>query len=565
MKHLIRILLAIVLFIGLLPFTVVGACLAGAVALLVSPSNLSWVGAAYPAIAGSTKAGLISIGGADVQETLWTMKVIQVAAQTMPFSDNMTGPPGSGKPIVVNTDTSKVMGTQVVFNTIDNLGAPIVQGNGVRVGQEEQLKPGDFRLTVDIGWIGIGLDNTARTQTVPGMNYDELSATLTGRRLAKQQTDDVLQDAKAEATAANTYYANRKTINTLKSADTFQTSLLVGGGGMLRDNGAAPINARPLNPKATEMPPPINKYLFFGTDVGMRPIKTESNYVQAAQFGQDRGEQNPLFSGEYMEWDNMVMYPWVNIRHGGYGSIGSAMQPEALLGTALTGRTTNSGVLPAGSGILDGGGSATAAAVTPLRHYFEFWSLYAYAPINGVTRTVNFQGSSIAYGCIIDKTTGKWSFFSYTGNTGNTLTGVVVAGASSSGNYSAAAIGGVTYGTAPYTTAGDGAQYLGITEGAVASGSLMIETNSFGVPLCFALGMGEMAMVCGYGNVPIGDGKTLVARANRTSYTAPHAQAFAAGLQVCWGTAAFVRPDGLAPNYGLMVFARQQANCPQIS
>lgn len=542
-------------------FTYFYALLMGVLRLLPLPAI---VGAAYPAIAGSTKAGLISIGGADVQETLWTMKVIQVAAQTSPFADNMTGPPGSGKPIVVNTDTSKVMGNQVVFNTIDNLGAPIVQGNGVRVGQEEQLKPGDFRLTVDIGWIGIGLDNTARTQTVPGMNYDELSATLTGRRLMKQQTDDVLQDAKAEATATNTYYANRKTINTLKSADTFQTSLLVGGGGQLRDIGAAPMNARPLNPKATENPPPINKYLFFGTDVGMRPIKTESNYVQAAQFAQDRGDANNLFSGEYLNWDNMVMYPWVNIRHGGYGSIGSAMQPEALLGTALGGRTVASGVLPAGSGILNGGGSATAAAVTPLRNYFEFWSLYAYTPINGVTRTINFQGSSIAYGCIIDSTTGKWTFFSYTGNTGNTLTGVVVSGSTTVGNYSVSAIGGVTWNTAPYTTASDGASFLGMNDGAVASGSLMMECNSIGVPLCFALGMGEMALVCGYGNVPIGDGSTLVARANRTSYTAPYSQAFGTGLQVCWGTAAFKRPDGVTPNYNLNIFARQQPGTPVV-
>lgn len=532
---------------------------------LIRPFTFAWIGTAYPAIAGSTKAGLITIGGADVQESLWTMKVLQVAAQTSPFADNMTGPPGSGKPIVINTDTSKVRGTQVVFNTVDNLGAPIVQGNGVRVGQEEGLRPGDFRLTVDIGWIGIGLDNTALTQTVPGNNYDELSQVLTARRLAKQQTDDVLQDLKAEANATNTYYANRKSINTLKSADTFQTSLLVGGGGLLRDLGAAPMNARPLNPKATEMPPPINKYLFFGTDVGMRPIKTESNYVQAAQFAIERGEQNNLFSGDYLNWDNMVMYPWVNIRHGGYGSIGSAMQPEALLGTALGGRTVASGVLPAGSGILNGGGSTAAATVTPLRNYFEFWSLFAYTPINGVTRTINFQGSSIAYGCIIDSTTGKVSFFSYTGNTGNTLTGVVVAGSTSVGNYSVSAIGGVTWNVAPWTTAGDGASFLGINDGAVAAGSLMLECNSVGTPLCFALGMGEMAAVCGYGNVPTNGGRTLVPRARRTNYNAPHDQAFADGLQVCWGTAAFKRPDGVTPNFALMVFSRQQTGMPVIT
>jgi hypothetical protein len=419
---------------------------------------------------------------------------------------------------------------------------------------------------VDIGWFGVGIDNTGRTQTVIGEDYDELAADLVASRLAKQQSDDVMQDLKAEATATNRFYANNKSINTLKSADNFQTSILIGGGGLLKDIGAYPMNARPFDAKATEQPPPIPKYLAFGTDVGFRPIKTESNYVQAAQLAVERSsETNNLFTGDYLNWDNIVMYPWHNVRHGGFGSIGSAMQPEALLGTALTGRTTNSGILPAGSGILDGGGSATNAAVTPLRNYFEFWSLFAYTPINGVARTVNLQGSSIAYGCIIDKTTGKWTFFSYTGNTGNTLTGVVMAGASSTGNYSASAIGGVTYGTAPYTTTTDYVSYLGITEGAVASGSLMMECNSLGVPLCFSLFMGEMAAVCGYGNVPYNGGRSQVPRARRTNYNAPHDQAFADGMQVCWGTAAFQRPDGVTPNYVLTIFARSQSGCPNVT
>jgi len=547
-------------------FSVPLALGAAVFSLFVSPTGLAYAGTAYPAIAGSTKAGLINIGGSDVEEVIWTMKVIKAAAQSSPFADNITGPPGSGKPIIVNNDTARVRGNQIVFNTIDRLGAPGVQGNGVRVGQEEQLKPGDFRLTVDIQWFGVGIDNTGRTQTIVGEDYDELAADLVSERLSKQESDDVMQDLKSEATTTNVFYANNKTIDTLKSADIVQTSILIGAGGLLRDIGASPMNARPFDAKATEQPPPIPKYLAFGTDVGFRPIKTESNYVQAAQLAVERGAMtNNLFTGEYLNWDNIVMYPWLNYRHGGFGSIGSAMQPEALLGTALTGRTTNSGVLPAGSGILDGGGSATNAAITPLRNYFEFWSLFSYKPINGVTRLYSPHSTTIAYGLIIDKTTGLITFFSYTGNTGNTLTGVVVAGASSSGNYSASAIGGVTYGTAPFTTTGDGASFLGVTEGAVASGSLMMECNSLGVPLCFGLFLGEMAAVCGYGNVPVNGGKSFKQRASRTNYNAPHDQAFADGIQVCWGTAAFKRPDGVTPNYVLSVFARSQTGCPVVT
>lgn len=564
MKHILRISLAVLAFFALMPFTIAGGVLASVLCLTVSPRNLGvvFVPSAYPGIAGSTLSQLIGVAGADVQQVLWELQLIESAAQQSPFADAMTGPPGSGKPIVSNMDTKKVFGNQIVFGTLDSLGAPGVQGNGVRVGSEEQLKPGDFRLTVDLQWFGTGMDNKALAQSIPGATYAEKSKFLLARRLSKQQSDDTMQTLKCSATPANTIYANNKTFDTLTSSDTYQTSLVVASGGLLRDNGALPMSTK-MNPdSASATPPRIGQYLSFLTDLGARPIKTESNYVQAAQLARERSAENPLFSGEYLTYDNQIIYAWQNIRHGSYGSIGSALQPEARLGTALGGRTVASGVLPAGSGILDGGGSAANAAITPLRHYFEFWSLYAYLPINGVTQTYSPHGSSIAYGAIIDATTGKWTFFSYTGNNGNQLTGVVVSGSTTVGNYSVSAIGGVTWNTGVYTTAGDSAGFKGISDGAVASNSLMIETNSLGVPICYGLPMGEMAAVCGYGRVPVGEAfKDMI---TRTQYSAPHDQAIAYGIQVSWGIAAFQRPDGLTPNFVLNIFSRQQAGFPQV-
>lgn len=564
MKHLfLRLLLAVFAFIALASICVPVAVLASVACLTVTPFNCSWVGvAAYPGINAETLAQLVAIGGSDVEQVIWELQLIDSAAQQSPFADNMTGPEGSGKPIISNTNTSRVQGNQIVFGTLDSLGGPGVQGEAVRVGQEEQLKPGNFRLPVDLQWFGTGMTNKARAQSIPGATYPEKSKFLLARRLAKKQSDDVMQTLKCQATSQNTIIVNNKTIDTLSTSDTYQTALVVASGGLLRDIGAMPMNVQPNPDKPSEKPPRIGKFLSFLTDLGARPIKTEPNYVQAAQLARDRGVSNPLFTGEYLEYDNQVIYAWQNIRHGGYGSIGSALQPEARLGTALGGRTANSGVLPTGSGILDGGGSATAAAVSPLPNYFEFWSLYSYIQSNGTTQLYSPHGSSIAYGAIINSSTGKIDFFSYTGNTGGTLTGVVMAGGSTTGNYSAAAIGNVTYGTAPWTTAADTLGFQGISDGAFPSGSLMIECNSKGVPLCFGLPMGEMAAVCGYGNVPVDE--SFKAMANRTKYTAPHGQAYAYGLEYSWGVAAFQRPDGLTPNYLLNVFARAQAGFPQI-
>jgi hypothetical protein len=317
----------------------------------------------------------------------------------------------------------------------------------------------------------------------------------------------------------------------------------------------------------------------FLTDVGARPIKTESAYLQGLSYAAERGKDNPLFTGEYQEWDNNIIYPWVNVRHGGYGSVGSALQPEALLGTPILAHSSGTNIYLAADvtrdgshGVLDGGGNTTAATIAPLRNYFENFSLFTYTPINGITTSSPMRGSSspfnggtTGYCAIVDKVSGGWSFFSFTGNSGNTLTGVKRLGSIAEGDY-ATTIGSVVWagsGT-PYQTVPDGNGFQGVSEGAINSGSAIYETNAKGVPLCFGLCLGEMALVEGYGRVPINGGASFKTMVNRVDYTAPYGQAFGRGLEVAWGCAAFQRPDGLTPNYVLEVFARSVPGFPII-
>lgn len=556
---------SIALAVGVLAFPLgaTAAVLVGAATLLIDPQHVTCLGTAYPSISGSTKSQILALS-TNGEEVLYEHEVLMSAAQANPFADNMTGTLGSGKPVIIKNDTTKVAGTAIVIPTVDPFGAPVVQGAAVRVGQEEQVKPGDFQLIVNIGWFGAGITNTGKSQTVIGLNWDELTKEGLAQRLAKQQSDDGMQALKAGASSDNTVFPNGKSIDTLSTADTYSLSLVVKSGGTLRDIGGRPINARPVS-DSPEKSLRINRYLQFTTDANARPIKTDSAYLQGMQLAKDRGDANPLFSGDYSDVDNNILYPFQTIRHGGYGSIGCPFQPEALLGTALGGISVASGVLPAGSGILDGGGSATAAAVTPLRQYFEFWSGYTYTPINGVTS--NYQARATTwYGVIMDSTTGKPILFSYTGNTGNTLTGVVVLGSSGTGNYATTLSGFATgYGVAPFTVAADGAGFLGYnTAGSAASGSKMYEVNAKGVPLAYGSGLGEMALVCGYGRIPLAAGgfKTM---ANKTFYQAPHGQAYANGLEVCYGITPFKRPDTKTPNYTLNIFSRAVPGLPVIA
>lgn len=574
----LRILLAAIAAVALWPLSMAASIVTLGLALLVYPTG--GMTGVFPTPGGSSVSQIVGVAGADAQQVLWELEIIQSAFQQSPFSDNMVGKMGSGKPIIEHTSTKTVAGQAIVINTVDSLGAPMIQGNAVRVSTSgnptgEQIKPGDFRLSTSIGFFNAEIDNTGLTQTIVGGQWSKLTQTLLARRLAKQQNDDRTVCLRNSATSVNTKYPNGKTLDTLSSTDSFSPSVIKGSSSLAKDLGTIPMNINPNPDKPGSMtPPPIHRFLQFLTDVGARPIKGDPEYLQGLSYAGDRGKDNPIFTGEYQEWDNNIVYPWVNVRHGGYGSVGSALQPEALLGVAIVAKSTSTTV-----GTLTGGGNSTAAAVVPLRNYFEFFTLFPYVPISGtfgtagpgssggaVPLTWNPRGTTVGYIGAIDKATGLVSVFSYTANTGNTLTGVQRLGSTATGDYVTTLTGSsIAWNTGAFTTAADGNGYLGVSEGVLTSGSLMFELNAKGVPLCYGFCLGEMALVEGYARVPVNGGESFKPMINRVDYAYPYGQAFGRGIEVAWGVSCFQRPDGLTPNYVFSAFSREQSGWPQIA
>lgn len=566
-----RILIASALAAVASPFSLVLAGIAAVGALVINPFNFGYAGAAYPAIGGSTKTQILT-NSPEGEETKWEQSVIQASAQNSPFADNMTGPMGSGKPVTSMGLTKTVAGQSIVISTVDSFGAPGVQGNGVRVGLEEQIKPGDFLLKTSLWWCGAGIDNTGLTQTIIGQSWSPLSKQLIARNLARKQSNDAMYALRNGSFSGvnplpNVVYPNGKTIDTLGTSDTYSTSLIVAGSGRLKDNGAIPMNVRPNPDVSTSMPPPIQKYMQFTTDANARPIMTESAYLEGIMQAQNRGDSNPLFTGEYQTWNNNIIYPWVTVIHGGYGPVGAPIQPEALLGTAIA---VGGSVLTT----MDGGGSNVAAAALPFRDYFEAFSRFTYTPINGVTSQLTPR-ATYGYIAVVHASgadVGKVSLFRYTTNTAsvgittaNQLSGLKRLGSAST-NDSLTTIGDMTWNSGPWLVAGDNGGYLGVSEAIIPVGSKIYEVNSKGVPIAYGFGLGEMALVCGYGMVPVpaSNGASFKTAAMRTEYMAPHGQAFAEGIQVAYGVAPFLRPDGLGQNFVTEIFARKIPGMPII-
>ncbi len=517
-------------------------------------------------ITGSTKANILTDAtGATVDgdEVISIHEILAMAAQESPFADNMVGKLGSGKPICMNTDISRVIGNKVIIPTVERLGAPMVQGATERVGNEERRKVGDFVLQCDIGWFGVGITNTGLAQTILGANWDSITKEDLALRLAKQQSDDTMVALRNLAANANLVVPNGKTVDTLGTADTFSYALVVKSGGRLRDLGAKPIDARKVSDQSTSGSTKIARHLQFTTDANARPIKTDSAYLQALQYGKERGASNNLFTGEYSDVDNQIIYTMQTIQHAGLGSVGTILQPEALAAASHVYGTTTT--------INGGGGNAAAAA--PYPYYFEAFSRWVYPALSGVAQTGAPAGGTPVAGMlilrdtygyigIVDATTGKIAYQRYSSITGG---GATIHALASLAALADGAIGDMTSGVAPYLTTADNLGFLGLlADGStLGTGSKIYETNSKGVPLGYGLGLGEMAAVCGYGRIPIPGGgfKTM---AGRTQWIEPHNRAFSEGLEVSWGVAPFQRPGGGLPNYVLNVFARKIDGFPII-
>jgi hypothetical protein len=536
----------------------VAALAAAASTALINPFSVALVGVgSYPALNAQTKASILSTS-ANGQQIGWEKEVIQLAEQDSAFADNMTGPLGSGKPFTVKNGLEKLPGQEIVINTVTGIGGRGVNGGGDRAGNEDGLTPGDFKLKVGLHWFGLAITNDGKAFTSIGDHWEDIAKVELKNRIARKQSDDKMMVLRAGASTDTTFYPNGKTLDTLESSDTFSTGVIVEASGLLSDMGGRPMNLRRAAETANSpLAAPIPAYMFFGPEALFRPIKEESNYSLAITNAKERGDKNPLFTGEYSMYDGNVIYPWRNWSTGAARTLGSALQPEAKLGTAIAARTTTT-TLPVGG--LDGGGSAAFAALTSV-DWFEFFSLFTYTPCNGITLTVGSGTRFFAIKHNGGADHGKISFFSYTGNTGRTLTGLTRLGSAIAGGYHTT-VGAVTWNTGVWTMAASGDGFLGVSDGIIPIGSHIYETNAKGQPIGEAFVLGEMAAVCGYGRIPIEGGfKTM---AHRKDNIAPYNQHFGKGMEICHGTATFKRPDGIAPNFARIVMARKVSGFPVV-
>jgi hypothetical protein len=410
-------------------------------------------------------------------------------------------------------------GAKMVFRTRTGLGADGVRGDELISNSPgpEEARYSAFELPVDY------LRHAAKTNKRAGLVTalaDEIVSgfnTDLGDWVGRKKTADLLMMFRHLGNGENYASVNNKTRETLRQGDSLSMSAIVTAGQVLRTLGARPARTTIDRRSGVQ----IHGFNFFGLGEAMTNLRNSTTYRDAAANAQNRGDENTIFSGGLVKIDNNVIIEWNPEDHDMEAAIGSALNPRAYLGTAITAGTTAIDIT--------GGGNPTSAAKTNHK-YFEFFSNYQYR--FGVDAGQQLAADTTDRYCIIYNTTGadagKWGFYRFRTNNGNKLT------LHSAVSRLAAAISGVAH-----TTVGN-VTWSAVNTDAHPAGSIVIETNSYGIPFGKTLVLGSMAACRGYSSL-----ERLVRSEEKTE----GGFLTTVFIRTIFGQAPFRRLDGRMPNF----------------
>lgn len=460
----------------------------------------------------------------DFLPRLW-QKGVQISEQSENFFSEFEGS-SENYPIHSVTDLAKGAGQKIFFRTMAGLYGDGVIGDEIIGDAAEEWRVGQYALEVD--YLRHATSHNLRTedQTALAAEIKNGIPMQLGKWLGRKKTERLMMMFNTKGGSTNYLYANRKANReALRSADTIDMDMIITVGQQLKTGGAKPA----LVGKAGSNK--IHRFIFVGLGEGLVVLQNSSEYLSALQNAGVRGDQNYIFKGGFADVNGHVIKEFCPVDHDGFGAIGSPLNPKALLGEEIT----------AGTAAFDikGGGSAIAAAKTAPK-YFEFFSNapYRFTPADTIAADVTTPRYVLIYN-LTGADAGKMGFYSYQVNNGNKLTITGRLG-SAVGGVRNTTIGNVTW---------DTGVWAGKHTDAHPIGSVVIETNSYGVPIGKAYMLGAMAAVRGYGRF----------QNKRTEQKDDGEFICTTYVTSIFGQSPVLRTDGRAPNFAVVEHALQYA------
>lgn len=425
---------------------------------------------------------------------IWSTVAVTAAERQNLFS-KLEGAEGSRKPVWKKNDFARGKGDKITFTTLARLGGQARTGGQTLVGAEEIAKIGDFDLQIDIKRHATG--QSEKHKLLTAIQLEAEFARLLGEHSGWTMEMDMMMSLRKMAGPRNTIYAgNKNGFNALKTADTLQPSLIEAAGELGRTNQARAVVLNEGDSGMWTIP----SYLVVSPHPALTELRGTQQWQTAMQYGAERGKKNPIFTGDFIPWDGHAILPHFIEDDDSYGPIGSPFAAKAYVGVSIAAGTAALTI----QGGYDANGAALAnpggAGYGPI--YFGFFENYDWQWVEG--QTANPQ-SGDQYVIIYNQTdsgagdAGKFGFYRYEVNSGYTLTtasysstaGIKGGRLSAVANTGGADTRDTTVGNVTYNGANN-------TE-AHPSGSLVLQSNSYGVPVGFSTLLGAGSCMRGYG------------------------------------------------------------------
>lgn len=426
---------------------------------------------------------------------LWAQGIKLAEGEEDPFMQ-MEG--GADAIITTKTETSAGAGTTIKFQVSAEYGDEGKQGDELFEDEDdfEEEQFSDFELTVD--WVRHATRFTKRSGEIMGI-MGELKRQIPiklGRWLGKYKTHSMLMTMLHKTNASNHFYTAGNQ-NAIQAGDGLTYDEIVKGGAILK-----PLGGTPAKIGKDGSGNAIWGAVVLATDNATYGLKLDPIYRQNLQTGFTRGSDNLLWQGGVANVDGHLIKEYVPKRGDIEGAVGSPLNPQALLGVAITSGTTTFD--------LKGGGNSTSAAKTK-KKYFKFFPKYTYRwrpgqgsraadtlsatseicwdlealGADGTTENVFYVRVTNPPNAATDP--GKWCIYEISANDGNKLTVSARLGASDSG-IRKQTLGAVTWDASKHT----------VSHG---EGALVTLCNSSGVSLGASLFLYRQAAYRGYGSV----------------------------------------------------------------
>ena len=426
----------------------------------------------------------LSTQSPDSVRILW-QKVVEVFEQT---TDPFQKYEGAHKdsPIRVINDTSVVAGLK--FRITSRAG---YYGRG-KSGDDMFVNTADYEQDVissnevDADYLRDATSVTTRTDEYLGTRNEIANgqAEELGKWMGREKAARLGMTFNLLGATQNYLIGGNKTSqDALKTADGLVYNDILYMGQALKPMGGRPCEVAHKNGS------PIMKYCVMGTVPGLFSLKQDTTYQNLLENAapREKYDENPLWTGGYMDIDGHRIEEFNPIDADGYAWAGSWWNAKAYTGNAITPGTAVFTLL--------GGGSAAAGAVTTV-DYFRFFPNFAF-PFSYTS--VFTPGTAVFYFLIVNPKgpvtgsnplPGGVGMYSCTvGNTGNQLTISQRLGSAAAGAR-VTTLGNVTWNTGVWN---------GIHSDTHPIGSTVILCNAYGVPIGQTLMFGANAALRGYG------------------------------------------------------------------